>query len=500
MFADVEAMKKNMKASMDKPVYNVHDFYWETGLSQRIAKHPIFENLTLAVISINAFWIAYDTDNNTATVPTEAETQFQVAEQVFCIYFTFEWTVRFFAFKKKRNGLKDGWFVFDSALVFMMVMETWVMTIIMLIMGGGGSGMGGAGILRLFRLLRLSRMARMLRSMPELMILIKGMVSACRSVVFTLVLLVLVMYVFGIAFVQLSENTEMGKVLFSTVGRAMYTLLVTGTFLDNLGYVSDMILDESPVCVVLFYLFILLAACTVMNMLIGVLCEVVSAVAQVERESMTIDFVKDTLQKVLGDADENGDGNISKDEFQGLLESPKALLALKEVDVDPLSLIDFTDYIFEDDGEPVKLSFGEFMEMVLQLRGTNTTTVKDMVELRRFIRAGFSRIEECIASPRGIPSTRMSLRSNGNSNDRPQSRDSNGSVGREMSNGSLSMNGDSAATLTDLRVRVTRMEATMHTLLQEVRNLSERVQDNAEISPSYPDGRIPRSPFNNGNL
>ena len=34
--------------------YNVHDFYKKTGIVQRIAKHPIFDGLTLMVISCNA--------------------------------------------------------------------------------------------------------------------------------------------------------------------------------------------------------------------------------------------------------------------------------------------------------------------------------------------------------------------------------------------------------------------------------------------------------------
>ncbi|CAK0807435.1 unnamed protein product, partial [Prorocentrum cordatum] len=141
---------------------------------RRVATHAAFESLTLLVISVNALWIAIDTDNNPASTLLTAEPLFQIVEHSFCWYFSFEWFVRFSAFKKKRYGLKDAWFVFDSCLVFMMVMETWVMTSILLLAGsGGGSGVGGASILRLFRLLRLSRLARMLRSMPELMILIK---------------------------------------------------------------------------------------------------------------------------------------------------------------------------------------------------------------------------------------------------------------------------------------------------------------------------------------
>merc|ERR1719242_1312660 len=107
-------------------------------------------------------------------------------------------------------------------------METWVMTLVMVYSSGGGSsgGMGNASILRLFRLLRLSRMARMLRSIPELMILIKGMVAAMRSVVMVMALLIILMYIFAIAFTQLLGEDPIGSLYFGTIPDSMYTLLV----------------------------------------------------------------------------------------------------------------------------------------------------------------------------------------------------------------------------------------------------------------------------------
>merc|ERR1719217_789443 len=123
-----------------------------------------------------------------------------------------EWFIRFMAFEKKINGLFDAWFVFDSLLVFMMVMETWVFVAIS---GDGSSPMGDAAILRLFRLLRLSRLLRMLRSLPELMILIKGMVTAMKSVMYVMALLVLLCYVFAIAFTQLAVEKDIGYMMFA---------------------------------------------------------------------------------------------------------------------------------------------------------------------------------------------------------------------------------------------------------------------------------------------
>merc|ERR1719321_2643156 len=206
----------------------------------------------------------------------------------------------------------------------MMVMETWVMLIIMSAIGGeGGSPLGNnTSILRLFRLLRLSRLVRMLRSLPELMILIKGMVTAMKSVVYVMGLLVILTYVFAIAFTQLSVGKDLGEWAFSNVSLSMYTLLIYGTLLDDLSALTDALREEMPVLLAVLLLFIILAALTVMNMLIGVLCEVVSAVADKEKEGIMTETVRDKMLTIVKSLDDNCNLQISYKEFCDILSKP----------------------------------------------------------------------------------------------------------------------------------------------------------------------------------
>merc|ERR1719337_198610 len=110
----------------------------------------------------------------------------------------------------------------------------------MALMGGGGSPVGGTSILRLFRLLRLSRLMRMLRSLPELMILIKGMATAMKSVAYVMALLIILTYVFAIAFTQLAVGTPtIGDDYFANIAHSMYSLIIYATFLDDLSAFTD---------------------------------------------------------------------------------------------------------------------------------------------------------------------------------------------------------------------------------------------------------------------
>merc|ERR1719305_1470323 len=90
VFMDKSAMKEKVKASLDKPVYDVKNFYHTTGRAQWIARHPVFENLTLFVISLNAIWLWIDTDYNTEADPVKVEWYFVIVENLFCLYFSFE--------------------------------------------------------------------------------------------------------------------------------------------------------------------------------------------------------------------------------------------------------------------------------------------------------------------------------------------------------------------------------------------------------------------------
>lgn len=392
-----EKTMEKVRESLLKPEYNVTNFYHKQGVFQEIARSHSFEKLTLLVIAVNALWMWIDTDYNTAVVFTQAAPEFQLVEHSFCIYFSLEWTIRFMAFRWKRDCFRDAWFCFDSVLVIMMVMESWCMTAVVLIKGNinhnGGGDMSSPTILRMARLLRLSRMVRIVRlfrAQPEIVCILKGMMKATRPVLVTLTLLIILVYVFAIALRQLTDGTAVGKKHFGSVPSAMHTLIIDGTFLSNLGLIARSLAREHPALCAIFWAFVLLTTCTVMNMLIGVLCEVVNSVAAIERETIRISFVTERMHVLFKEIDQSGDGKISKCEFLGIMEKPYAVKLLEEVGVDVEFLVDQSDVIFHEYqqnghsfAKAEDLTFEKLMKIILDLRGTNYATVKDLVDVRR---------------------------------------------------------------------------------------------------------------------
>jgi len=368
---------------LDKEDYNVMNYYHTEGISQCIARSDIFANITLAVIAMNTVYIGIDADNNKEENIADAETGFQICENLFCVFFTFEWMVRFGAFKRKAQSMKDNWFKFDSGLVALMVAETWFMPIAFA--GSGGTGIP-TGLVKMLRLLRLARMARLMRSFPELIAMIKGVKVASRAVGSALMMLTGLVYVFAIIMFTLLKDAKAPEVheRFSTLGFVMWTLLIDGTFMDSIGFVSrSLIENELWVALVVLMLFVLGSALTVMNMLIGVLCEVVSAVAAAEKEDAAIRIVKDKLLVMLKEMDEDNSGRISRSEIQQVLDNNQALSTLESLEVDVNYLMEQLDMQFED-GED--LTIHAIMDLILMLRGDRAPTMRDMLQSNNFNR------------------------------------------------------------------------------------------------------------------
>jgi len=365
--------------------YDVAIYYRKTGLAQLIASSEIFANITLAIIAINAVYIGVDADHNNESSLYSSDIVFIVCENLFCLFFSFELIVRFGAFERKRNCIKDFWFKFDSSLVSLMVLETWVLPVFL---SGQSAGAGpGTGLVKLLRLLRIFRMARLMRAFPELVAMVKGVQQASRAVGCALMLLIMLVYVFGILmYTLLKDTTDVNiRYRFKRLGTTMWTLLVDGSFMDGIGWVSRALLDAGKYTeATIFMLFVLGSALTVMNMLIGVLCEVVSAVAVAEKEDSAIKLVKDKLMKLLKDLDEDSSGYLSKEEMGVVLDNQQALQVLESLQVGTDFLIEQLDMLYEDRG--CDLTIQEIMELILTLRGDRSPLMADILHAQHFNR------------------------------------------------------------------------------------------------------------------
>jgi len=370
----------------ENPPYHVEDAYWKTGINQAIARSDHFANITVGVVVFNAVYIGFDSDYNTAQNIYKAHMSFLLCSQFFCVYFTWELVCRFLAFEHKHACMKDGWFKFDAFLVSTMILDTWVLMPVLFLMGGGVQI--PTQPLRMLRLFKLTRMARLMKSFPELVTMIKGLIRSLRAISSSMILVGLMVYVWAIMMHMLmKEETEFNDALwaegnlgFGTMTHCIWTLLMAGTLMldGSTGVIGVLLFSDKFNYVLggfLFVLYALLSAMCILQMLIGVLCDVVSTVKAEEQSATAVGLLKQELLSSLTDCDD-GDGKISHAELHALMTSPHSKALLKKLNVNFSFLMALMKEMYTKPGMSVPIK--DILDMMVNCRGENVITIETM--------------------------------------------------------------------------------------------------------------------------
>mmetsp|Transcript_164196 Transcript_164196/g.399055 ORF Transcript_164196/g.399055 Transcript_164196/m.399055 type:complete len:553 (-) Transcript_164196:68-1726(-) len=355
--------------------------YKRSGTPQRVVRSAAFEYATFGLVIFNTLWMAIDLDFNGKPL-LESSAVFQAAEHFFVTMFSLELVVRFLAFERKRIAFSDRWFLLDSSIVILMILDSWVLTIAIVVTGN--SNLGGMNIistLRILRVLRIARMMKICRFMPELETMMSSMLTGIRAVLTAGMIMLAMTYGFAIALRSQSTSTAWGHEHFPSVPHSVYTLLVESMLPDN-GELLTLIGRDSWLCGIIYGVFLLLSAITVLNMLVGMLVDVISRVSTEETEQRNIEAMGKALQSMLRSADKDYDGLVSKAEFESIVANPEAVSFLYRVGVDVQTLAGEAEVIFGTQGTS-RLPFEEFKEEVLQFRRTQTATLGTIMATRR---------------------------------------------------------------------------------------------------------------------
>jgi voltage-gated sodium channel len=330
--------------------------------------------------------MAIDVDVNGSRKFIDKHWIYQVAEWTFLLYFLVEISVRFLAFERKCDAFANGWFFFDFSMVVLMSLD---LVVPLILDSFQETSFSVLRIVRLVRIVRMARLAKILNFFPEFIVLIKGLAVAGRCVGFTLMLTVVVIYGFAVTFRYLTmDDEELAANYFRNVPNGMKTLM--HVILPDSKQLTDDMLEQSYMCGALVVFYTVIASLTLLNMLIGVLCEVIATVSAVEKEAVKVTFVRDKLIEALCHTGREATAEMvmSRDEFNAMLLHPEALRVLQESGVDPVGLVDFTDYIFSGQFNDVGkegLTFEKLVDLILRLGGDNVATVKDVVDARKII-------------------------------------------------------------------------------------------------------------------
>eukprot|EP00746_Dinoflagellata_sp_MGD_P141622 gnl/MRDRNA2_/MRDRNA2_74702_c0_seq2.p1 gnl/MRDRNA2_/MRDRNA2_74702_c0~~gnl/MRDRNA2_/MRDRNA2_74702_c0_seq2.p1 ORF type:complete len:937 (+),score=101.82 gnl/MRDRNA2_/MRDRNA2_74702_c0_seq2:70-2811(+) len=383
---------------------------------KRITDGIAFSVLQALSIFLFTFVIAMDVELNGTDATDEVRSAFKIIENIFCSIFTLELIFRFGSMEKERTivqalqkSLQDPWFVFDFFLCGLMVIETWVLPLI----GNAGSGLEKLSVMRGIRLAKLFRIGRILhflRWFPEMLLMVKSVIAAMRAVICTFGLLLMLLYCFAIIFMVRCRETGPCAEIFPGLAISMWKLLAHGAFIDDFTEFVEEVYQADPIVALLLLIFVGFSHLTVLNMLIGIICEVALDVSNQEKMLTDQRCLKNDFLEFLECFDLDEDAMISRDEFELLLNNPDARAMLERHQLDMAVLDALKDSFFEDKDktnyktgfEPVykARNFDELCSLILRFKNGhgNLATYIDIINLNKSLSSDIGEIGSAIGS------------------------------------------------------------------------------------------------------
>ena len=257
-----------------------------TAICQRcaqIADSTRFQGFIVAVILANAIVLGLQTYD---AIERDVGDLLVTLDGVFLGIFVVELVIRILAYGPRLRGYRDffrqGWNVFDFIVI------------------GAAFLPGLRENVTLLRLVRLLRVVRVISVLPDLRVLIRGMVRSLLPIGTMAIVGLLLMYVYGMV----------GWILFSdelpeqwgTIGDAMLTLFVVMT-LENFPQYMEQATQVHPQAWIFFISYVLLASFLVINVLIAI---IINSIEEARRDEALDAVLAGTGPDLDKDLDEAG--------------------------------------------------------------------------------------------------------------------------------------------------------------------------------------------------
>ncbi|UTV99315.1 ion transporter [Marinomonas rhizomae] len=219
---------------------------------KRIERSPWFQGFIIGIIVVAALTVGA----KTYSLPYGIDKAINFLDNFITVFFLVELSLRFIACDDKRRFFKDPWNIFDTVIVvgsLMPISETEMILV--------------ARLLRVFRVLRLVSI------IPDLRFLINALLKAIPKMGYIALLMFIIFYIFAavgsIFFHQVNET------LWGDIAISMLTLFRVATFEDWTDVMYET-MEVYPFSWVFYIIFIFLTAFVFLNMMVGVMLDVMT--------------------------------------------------------------------------------------------------------------------------------------------------------------------------------------------------------------------------------
>jgi len=308
--------------------------------------HAYFDITIAFLIILNGLSIGVQTDCMARAVTEKVPFVLRVIEIFFCTAFTMELALRIMVEGRFFFiGVEWGWNLFDCGIVLLQVFEEIMGIIAALNSAADGSrtNFSFMRMLRILRLIRIIRIVRVLRFIGELRTIVTSIASSMKHLLWTVMLLLLMIYTISVYFTQLVLDHRLGNANsdlvdlvtpWGSLGRSALTLF--GSISGGIDWeiaVVPLIQHISVFLAPLFCLYIAFAILALMNVVTGVFVENAIDSANRDKERYLVQTVRELFEK----ADLDHSGVISWVEFESQLLNPELKTLLQALGIDQVS-------------------------------------------------------------------------------------------------------------------------------------------------------------------
>ena len=227
-----------------------------------LKSNRVFEFAVIAVIIISALEIGAKTYD----LPGFLNTALLGLDWFITVFFVVEISIRFIADHDKKNFFKNGWNVFDTLVVVVSLIP-----------------INDSELALLARLVRIFRVLRMISIIPELRTLITSLLKALPQMGYVVLLMFIIFYIY--AAVGSYLFADINPFLWENIAVSMLTLFRIMTFEDwtDVQYET---MEVYPWSWMFYMSFIFLTAFAFLNMVIGIVVNVMDKESQAEAEEL----------------------------------------------------------------------------------------------------------------------------------------------------------------------------------------------------------------------
>jgi len=390
---------KAMATSLDL-LWQKGKWHYAQGLCRRIVESPIFEAVLSVVIFVNAITIGVE--DMSIQNDEEEMTWSLIVEVIFLVIYILELIIRLVA--NKWRCFRDPWFIFDFVLVTVSLLGQVIGAV-----ASFPAVIQQVLILRALRLLRVIRALRMIKQMRGVWRLVSGLLTSCNTMMSTLALLSLVLYIFAVLGIEMiaKDDTLQADVVtnriiqenFSSLFVIMMTLSQFVT-MDSIASIYIPLIKKKPELSSYFIALVIIVSIALMNLVTAVLVEgALDHARQEKEEDVKLSNSKfremiPQLQSLFESLDTDKSGELQRTEIEAAEREKRAEIPADILD--KASVASMTE-LFEklDVDKSGSLKSAEFIEGCMNIFLLEIP-VRDlmMMKMIRLVRSGVAHIED----------------------------------------------------------------------------------------------------------